>query len=74
MKITKENWWKRLRNFMKSHTGLTVIISAAFLLGLTACTTKTMPEEEGKKYPDALFTLGKISMVELEMPKKRSRR
>ena len=59
---------------MKSHTGLTVIISAAFLLGLTACTTKTMPEEEGKKYPDALFTLGKISMVELEMPKKRGRR
>lgn len=35
MKITKEGWWKRFKNFMKSHTGLTVIITAAFLLELT---------------------------------------
>lgn len=34
-KITKEGWWKRFRNFMKSHTGLSVIITAAFLLELT---------------------------------------
>ena len=34
-RIAKENWMKRLRSFMKSHTSLTVIIAAALLLELT---------------------------------------
>lgn len=34
-RIAKENWIKRLRSFMKSHTSLTVIIAAALLLELT---------------------------------------
>ena len=33
--ITKEGWWKRLRNFIKANTSLTVIIAAALLLELT---------------------------------------
>ena len=32
---TKEGWWKRLRNFIKANTSLTVIIAAALLLELT---------------------------------------
>ena len=34
-RTTKESWWKRLRGFLKTHTGLTVIITAALLLELT---------------------------------------
>ena len=34
-KTTKKNWWNRLKNFTRTHTNLTVIISAAFLLELT---------------------------------------
>ena len=38
------------------------------LLSLVACTTKPRTAEEEKEYPEALFTLGKISTVDLEMP------
>lgn len=31
-KATRNNWWKRLRDFMKSNTSLTVIISAVLLM------------------------------------------
>ena len=31
----KVSWWKRTRSFIKTHTGLTVIIAAALLLELT---------------------------------------
>jgi len=40
----------------------------ATLLTMTSCNTKTMPAEEEKEYPETLFTLGKISTIELEMP------
>ena len=38
------------------------------LLALAACTTKPRTAEEEKEYSEALFTLGKISTVDLEMP------
>jgi sigma-B regulation protein RsbU (phosphoserine phosphatase) len=31
----QENWWQRLRNYMRTHTSMAVIIAAAFLLELT---------------------------------------
>lgn len=31
----QENWWLRLRNYMRTHTSMAVIIAAAFLLELT---------------------------------------
>ena len=37
------------------------------LFVMVSCTTRPMPEEE-KEYPEALFRLGEISTVELEMP------
>ena len=40
----------------------------AALLAMVACTIKPKTAEEGKEYPEALFTLGEISTVELEMP------
>ena len=34
-KAKQDSWWKRVRQFMKSHTSLTVIVAAALLLELT---------------------------------------
>lgn len=31
----QENWWQRLRSYMRTHTSMAVIIAAAFLLELT---------------------------------------
>lgn len=31
----QENWWLRLRNYMRTHTSMAFIIAAAFLLELT---------------------------------------
>ena len=45
-----------------------IIFTLATLLVLAACTTKPMTAEEEKEYPEALFTLGEISTVELELP------
>ena len=39
----------------------------AAILTVASCSNRPMPSEE-KEYPEALFTLGKISTVELEMP------
>lgn len=45
-----------------------IILTLATLLVLAACTTKPMTAGEEKEYPEALFTLGEISTVELELP------
>ena len=45
-----------------------VLFTIIILLGMTACTTKPVTAEEEKEYPEALFTLGELASVELEMP------
>ena len=45
-----------------------VLFSIVILLGMAACDTKLMTVEEEKEYPEALFTLGELASVELEMP------
>lgn len=45
-----------------------VVISLTALLALASCTTRQRTAEERKEYAEALFTLGEISTVELEMP------
>jgi len=32
METTHKDWWQRLKSYMKSHTSLTIIISAVILL------------------------------------------
>ena len=49
--------------------GKSLLVSLAFSLSISSCrlNQKVSPEEE-KEYPEALFTLGELSTVELEMP------
>jgi len=44
------------------------VLAMAALLAMVACTTMPMAVEEEKEYPEALFTLGELADVELEMP------
>ena len=44
-----------------------VLIAIAVFLSIVSCTNRQMQPKE-KEYPEALFTLGEISTVELEMP------
>ena len=45
-----------------------VLFTIVILLGMAACDTKLMTVGEEKEYPEALFTLGELASVELEMP------
>ena len=49
--------------------GKTLLVSLAFSLSVSSCglNHKVQPAEE-REYPEALFTLGEMSTVELEMP------
>lgn len=46
-----------------------LVFTLVTLLMMAACNTKPMTSEEEKEYPEALFTLGEISTVNLEIPK-----
>ena len=49
--------------------GKMFLVSLAFSLSVSSCgLNKKVQPEEDKEYPEALFTLGEISTVELEMP------
>lgn len=45
-----------------------ILFVLAMLLAMTACTTRPRMTEVEKEYPEALFTLGEVAAVELEMP------
>ena len=45
-----------------------VLLAFITLLAMVSCTNRPRITEEEKEYPEALFTLGEICTVELEMP------
>lgn len=45
-----------------------ILIAITTLIMMVACTTKPVATEKEKEYPEALFTLGKLASVELEIP------